>query len=121
MATASADCSGVPPASSTTAPAAIAEAEPTSAWHPPAAPEIKDWFAMTIPIAPEVNRKRTIISRLTPSSGANPNKHPGITPQAPAVGVATIVPIAALTSLVAIARLTAFSILLPEIVLPPAA
>ncbi|MNG33916.1 hypothetical protein D3C84_1202760 [compost metagenome] len=76
---------------------------------------------MTIPMAPEVNRKRTIASRLTPSSGANPNKHPGITPQAPAVGVATIVPIAAFTSLVAIARQTAFSIFVPEIVFPLAA
>ena len=40
MATAWPICSAVPPRSSVRAPAAMAAAEPTSAWHPPAAPEM---------------------------------------------------------------------------------
>ena len=47
MAIAWAHCSGLPPASSTAAAAAMALAAPTSAWQPPAAPEIIALLAMT--------------------------------------------------------------------------
>ena len=56
MAKPSAHCCGVPPAISTIAAAAIAAAEPTSAWQPPAAPEIDALFATMKPNAPEVNK-----------------------------------------------------------------
>src|SRR5699024_1465001 len=56
MAKASADCCGVPPAISTIAAEAMAPAEPTSAWQPPAAPEIKALLATTNPNAPAVNK-----------------------------------------------------------------
>src|SRR5699024_5393707 len=92
--------SGVPPASSTSAAAAIAEALPTSAWQPPAAPEILALFATTKPKAPEVKRKRTFCSSVMDGSFWTMAKStPGTTPAEPAVGVAQILPIAALTSL----------------------
>ncbi len=56
MAKASEHCCGEPPDISTMAAAAIAAAEPTSAWHPPAAPEIDALLATTNPNAPEVNK-----------------------------------------------------------------
>src|SRR5699024_6060104 len=56
IAKASDDCCGVPPAISTMAAEAIALADPTSAWHPPAAPEMKELFATTKPNAPAVNK-----------------------------------------------------------------
>src|SRR5690606_15040050 len=114
MATASADMEGVPPAISTTAAAAIPVAEPTSAWQPPAAPEINALLAITYPMAPPTNRARTICSRLLPKRSAAANTQPGRMPQEPAVGVATIVPIAAFTSEVAVALATASRTWLPE-------
>ena len=51
-------CCGVPPSTARGAPAAIAHAEPTSAWHPPSAPEIEAFFLTRLEIAAGVSRKR---------------------------------------------------------------
>src|SRR5699024_7161650 len=118
IAKASDDCCGVPPASSTVAPAAIAAAEPTSAWQPPAAPEIDALFATTKPNAPDVSKKFSISFREGSRRGFKPNNTPGTTPADPAVGVAQILPIAAFTSFVATALLTASNNVLPANDLP---
>ena len=47
---------GVPPSTAQSAPAAIAQAEPTSAWHPPSAPEIEAFFLTSEAIAAAVSR-----------------------------------------------------------------
>src|SRR5699024_276667 len=109
IANASADCCGVPPAISTTAAEAMAPAEPTSAWHPPAAPDIIALLATTKPKAPEVNKNRTISSLVGFNCSFTAKRTPGTQPALPAVGVAQITPIAALTSFVAIVLLAASS------------
>ena len=43
-------CSFVPPRSDTSAPAAMADAVPISAWQPPAAPEMLARYAITAPM-----------------------------------------------------------------------
>src|SRR5699024_11102589 len=94
--------------------AAMAPAEPTSAWQPPVAPEIKALFATTIPNAPVVNKKRSMSSRDAFNLSFTENKTPGTQPALPAVGVAQIIPIAAFTSLVPIALLTASNKIGPD-------
>src|SRR5699024_601758 len=91
---------GVPPAISTRAAAAIALALPTSAWQPPAAPEMFALFATTKPNAPEVNRNLIMSSRDTPCFSFMANNTPGTTPPHPAAVAAQTSPIAAFTSLV---------------------
>ena len=76
----------------------MAEAEPTSAWQPPSAPEREASFSITRPIPPAVKNARTRASSLAPFSAATVNRTAGSTPQAPAVGAATIRPMQALTS-----------------------
>src|SRR5699024_1207333 len=93
-------CLGVPPATSTAAAAPIPEALPTSAWQPPVAPAMQALLAITIPNPPAVNKNLTICS------SSNPNLFSRV-PEDPAVGVAHITPIAALTSFVAMADCTA--------------
>ena len=44
-------CSGVPPSTSASAPAAIEHAEPTSPWQPTSAPEIDAFSLYKLPIA----------------------------------------------------------------------
>ena len=72
---------------------AIPLAEPTSAWHPPAAPEIQALFATTIPKAPAVNKNSIISSRVGRNFSLSANSTPGTVPADPAVGVAQIIPI----------------------------
>ena len=120
IATACAAISGVPPKSSTMQAAAIAEAVPHSAWQPPDAPAIDALFATTIPIAPAVNRDSTASSRGTPRVFSKDPNAPGRIPQEPAVGVATIFPIAAFISDTAIAIWMAFDIRSPQRCLPSA-
>ena len=87
--------------SSHIAAADIAEAEPHSAWQPPSAPETLAIVATTIPTADAVNIASTISSSLNPCSSCMVIIAAGSIPQLPAVGVATILPIAALYSLTA--------------------
>ena len=108
----------MPPAISTAAAAPIADAEPTSAWHPPVAPAISALFPITNPIPPAVKRKRIICSSVKSSFFSSINKMPGSVPEEPAVGVAQITPIAAFTSFVATAFCTASIIKSPERVWP---
>ena len=96
-------CSGLPPAISVTAEAAMALAEPISAWQPPAAPEMPARLAITKPTAPAVNRWRTTTSSGSPIFSWMASITPGRTPEEPAVGVAQMRPMAAFTSLVAMA------------------
>ena len=63
-------------------------------------------------------QESSICSRLRVSLSFRASKAPGTTPEAPAVGVAHTVPIAALTSLVARARQTASNRVRPERKLP---
>ncbi len=99
IASAWADCSACPPISATRAAAAMPLAVPTSAWQPPAAPEMTALLAMTRPIAPAQNSAFTTSSSLAPSCSWADSSTPGSTPQEPAVGVAQMRPMAALTSL----------------------
>ncbi len=58
-------CSGLPPSTSASPPAAMEQAEPTSPWQPTSAPEMEAFSLKSMPIAPAASRKRT-----TPSSSA---------------------------------------------------
>src|SRR5699024_4073106 len=80
--------------------------------------EIEALFATTKPKAPDVNKKLIICSRVGFNLFFTANKTPGTIPAAPAVGVAQIVPIAALTSFVATALLTASNNKCPDKVSP---
>ncbi len=51
-------CSGVPPSTSASAPAAIEQADPTSPWQPTSAPEIDAFSLNSTPIAAAVSRNR---------------------------------------------------------------
>ena len=95
---------GVPPASSVIAAAAMAAAEPHSAWHPPWAPAKEALFAMTIPIAEAVKRAITQSWSEHPFSTCMVISAAGRMPQLPAVGAATIRPMEAFNSETASAR-----------------
>ena len=69
---------------------------------------------MIIPIPPAVNKKRSIWSSVNFRRSLRANKIPGRVPEEPAVGVAQITPMAALTSLVAIAPSTAAIMASPD-------
>jgi len=97
------DCSGVPPRISVSAAAAIATPEPISAWHPPSAPARVAFSPMIIPTPDAVNRPSVSLSSENLYFFCAAKKTPGITPAAPAVGNATILPILAFVSLVEIA------------------
>ncbi|CPS21522.1 Uncharacterised protein [Chlamydia trachomatis] len=71
-----------------------------------------------MPKPPAVKRKRIICSSLSCNLFSNKNRTPGKVPEEPAVGVAQTTPIAALTSLVAMAFSTAAIIVSPESVCP---
>ena len=104
MAQASAHCPGEPPISSARAAAAMAEALPHSAWQPPSAPAMVARWAITMPKAPAVKRLITAASRVHLPSASRDATVPGNIPQEPAVGAATMRPMAALFSLTASAR-----------------
>ena len=95
--------SGVPPRSSTRAAAAIAEADPTSAWQPPSAPETEALRARRAPTALAHHRASTTCSSVAPTASPTARRQPGTTPADPAVGAATITPIVAERSRTAIA------------------
>ena len=86
---------------STAAAAAMAEALPHSAWHPPSAPEILACLAMAMPIPAAVKRLITAFAAGSCFSANTVNKTAGIIPHDPAVGAATIRPMQALTSAIA--------------------
>ena len=106
MAAAVNTCSGVPPLISTSAPAAMAAALPVSAWHPPDAPDMLAFRAITVPMAPAQNRLLQTASSECPAILPPATSTAGRIPLAPAVGAATIVPIDALTSVTASAEAT---------------
>ena len=118
MANACALISASPPIASTIAAAAIALAEPISAWQPPSAPEQEALFATTKPKAPAVNNIFNCVSSSISNFCLSAWIQPGRTPAEPAVGVAQIKPNEAFTSLVAIAAATPFKKSLPVIDLP---
>ena len=95
-------CSGVPPRSSVSALAAMAEAAPTSAWHPASAPDTEAFRISRYPTAPAlsspVSRASSPRFLLSPTASSQP----GSTPEEPAVGAATIRPISPFTSRTAI-------------------
>ena len=111
---ASPEAAGLPPINSTRAAAAIPDAEPHSAWHPPSAPAIEAVWAITIPNAPAVKMDITISLFGSPLSSYMETRQPGRIPQEPAVGVATILPIAALQLDTHIALPMAFVKKIPE-------
>ena len=80
----------------------MAAAVPTSAWQPPAAPDRVACAAKHAPIAPATSSPSISVSSFKSWSRASVRKIPGSTPDAPAVGAATMRPIAALSSTVAI-------------------
>ena len=90
--------SGVPPSNSANAPAAIAEALPHSAWHPPSAPDKLALFDITRPMAADVNKLLTTLSSDISSSSSAVSKTAGMIPHEPAVGAATTLPEQALVS-----------------------
>ena len=55
-------CSGVPPITCVSAPAAIEQATPTSPWQPTSAPEIEAFSLNSEPIAAAVSRKTRVPS-----------------------------------------------------------
>ncbi|SCU54868.1 Uncharacterised protein [Staphylococcus aureus] len=71
-------------------------------------------FATTRPNNAEVNKKSIICSSVKSCVFSNLKSAPGMVPEEPAVGVAQIIPIAALTSFVAMAPLTASIISYPD-------
>ena len=89
-------------------------AVPVSAWHPPSAPATVAWVAMSIPTAPAVNRASTRASRGRFRSCPRVRRVPGRMPLAPAVGAATMRPIAAFHSTTAIEAATAVQKPRPE-------
>ena len=103
MATASSSIWGVPPESSTRAAAAMAAALPHSAWQPPWAPARQAFSAMTSPTALAVNMLMTQSCSVAPRSSMV-SSTAGRMPQLPAVGAATMRPMAAFSSLTASAR-----------------
>jgi hypothetical protein len=96
-------CSGVPPRISVRAQADIAIADPISAWHPPSAPARVAFSPIIIPRPEAANNPSTNFLSENLYFFWAARKTPGITPAAPAVGKATIRPIRAFVSLVAIA------------------
>ena len=112
-------CSGVPPAISTRAAAAMPEPAPHSAWQPAFSAAKVERVAMKVPIRPAVRSPRVRVSSSRPSTFAAPSTEPGTAPQAPAVGAATITPMELLTSIRAvICRMISFRS--PSSIRPPA-
>ena len=89
----------VPPARVTSAAAAMLEADPPSAWQPPASAANVHRVAMNTPINPLANSARAIVASSCPRPSAMAITAPGSAAQAPAVGAATMTPIALFTSI----------------------
>ena len=99
MEAAATDCARVPPASVTSAAAAMQAAEPPSAWQPPTSAANVQRVAMNVPIIPLASIAFAMSSSAKPISSAMAMTAPGRAAQAPAVGAATITPIALFTSI----------------------
>ena len=89
--------------SSTDAAAAIAAAEPISAWQPPSAPDTVALRVMRYPMAAAAARPRARSPSDSPRVRCSASSTPGSTPDDPAVGAATMRPIDAFVSSTAIA------------------
>ena len=76
----------------------MAEATPISDWQPPIAPEMGARMATSTPTAAATSSPSTMASSPSPRSSAAERNAPGNTPQAPAVGAATIFRMQALDS-----------------------
>ena len=100
-------CSGVPPSICASAAAAMAAAEPTSAWQPPSAPATLALRESSMPTA--AAHQSACWMSFSPVPRASPAEmtHPGTTPEEPAVGAATMTPMVAFCSRTAMARVTA--------------
>ena len=85
----------------------MAAALPHSAWQPPWAPARQALRAMTMPTALAVNSAMTQARREQPFSCSIVSRAAGRMPQLPAVGAATMRPMAAFSSLTASARVSA--------------
>ena len=90
-----------PPRIWVNAAAAIADATPHSAWHPPTAPARAILLETNLPTSPAVIRAFICSPSFILLSSAYATKTAGTIPQEPAVGQATIVPIRKFCSLVA--------------------
>ena len=87
--------------------AAMAAAEPTSAWQPPSAPATLALRESSMPTA--AAHQSACWTSFSPVPRASPAEmtHPGTTPEEPAVGAATMTPMVAFCSRTAMARVTA--------------
>ena len=83
--------------------AAMAAALPHSAWQPPVAPAKEARSAITMPMLPATTSPRASVSSLSWQCFFSEKNTPGSTPLAPAVGAATMRPMAALHSPTAMA------------------
>ncbi len=87
------------------APAAMAAAEPHSAWQPPEAPATEAFIAMIDPMAEATMKASWNRVSEGPNEGSRASRHahstPGTMPQEPAVGKATMRPPQAFTSFTA--------------------
>ena len=83
--------------------AAMPQAAPHSAWHPPTAPAMDAFSAITLPMAPAVKRAQVMSYMEALVSSATAERTAGTMPQEPAVGQATMRYIFALASAVAMA------------------
>ena len=99
---ASAHRRALPPASWTSAAAAMPEPAPHSTWQPPTSAAKVAPSAMKIPTSPAASIARVISARPMPSARAAPITEPGRQPQEPAVGAATITPIELFVSIIAV-------------------
>ena len=118
IAAALAAISGVPPFSSTKAAAAMAAALPHSAWQPPSAPAMLACWARTRPMPPAAASASQACWRLAPRCSIMASTAPGRMPQLPAVGLATMRPMAALYSATEMAMAMAQAASGPESVCP---
>ena len=99
-------CGSVPSASVTIPAAAIAAAEPPSAWQPPTSAANDQGVQMNTPTNPAASRARAIASSSSSIDSASVITAAGRAAQAPAVGAATITPIELFTSIMAVVAKT---------------
>ena len=107
IAAASAACRAFPPATSTTAAAAIAPATPISTWHPAVSAAKVARFAMIKPTTDAASKASVAASRDTPPSSVRLHTTPGITPAEPPVGAAQTTPRLLQVCMTAMARAAA--------------
>ena len=94
--------SALPPARVTRAAAAMPEPEPHSARQPQTSAAKVEWAEMKTPISPAASMARVMSVSDRPMASAAAMTAPGSPPQEPAVGAATMTPMALLTSIRAV-------------------